>query len=110
MIRLKNDSVRVSELHASCWHALYLYDSLRRANGVFADTVITSGNDGRHSYGSLHHMNRAVDARTKDVDRALVETIIKKMREMLGPDFDLIHENVGQENEHLHIESQPKQR
>lgn len=108
MIRVKDRSVRIAQLHQSLWHAVYQFDELRRKHGLNTDTVITSGNDGKHSYGSLHHMDRAVDLRTKDCAPGVMETIVSQLQKALGVDFDVIWEYVGTPNEHLHIESHPK--
>lgn len=66
-------------------------------------TTITSANDGVHSTLSLHYSGKALDFRTKNFagnKRALILDI----KERLGDDFDVLLEEEGQENEHLHIE------
>jgi conjugal transfer mating pair stabilization protein TraG len=71
-----------------------------------ASCTITSANDGQHSEKSLHYSGNALDFRTKDYlgdKMALVDSI----RTALGPDFDVVLEDEGLPNEHVHLEYQP---
>lgn len=110
MIRVKDRSVKVTELHPSVWHAIYQFDALRKAHGMNNDTVITSGNDGNHSHQSLHYSNRAADLRTNDMPPEKSEAIEHELKQVLGIDYDVFLEQLGTPNEHLHIESQAKRR
>jgi len=72
------------------------------------DTVVTSANDAEHKKGSFHYSGRALDFRTKHaagVAAGIISTI-KKQLVPLG--FDVIWEGAGTDNEHLHIEYDPK--
>jgi hypothetical protein len=110
MIVVRDHTVEIANLRPALWHALNVYDQLRQEHGVSGNTVITSGNDGRHSLTSLHNDNSAVDARSRDVPRGVMETIVEQMRKALGIDFDVLWEKRDQPNEHLHIEVQPRRR
>ena len=75
-----------------------------------ATCTVTSANDGKHGPNSLHSRNglcRACDFRTKDFagDKLALVTAI---RDALGRDFDVVLEDIGGENEHLHAEYDPK--
>tara|TARA_B100000949_G_C14255921_1_gene440445 strand:+ start:648 stop:995 length:348 start_codon:yes stop_codon:yes gene_type:complete len=72
--------------------------------------VVTSGNDSKHSVGSLHYINCAVDARIKywpngvevyltDNEQGQIKTDLDKV---LGPDWDIVIEST-----HIHIEWDP---
>lgn len=62
--------------------------------------VITSTYSGDHSPGSLHYSNDAYDCRLPSDYQAV---IFDRIREKLGPDFDVV-----KEKDHYHIEYDPK--
>jgi hypothetical protein len=68
--------------------------------------LITSANDYEgHSERSAHYSGAAIDFRIKDMGsleerRELVDLI----REELGERFVVLHEDVGKNNEHLHVQ------
>lgn len=71
------------------------------------DMVITSGNDSSHMAGSKHFTNEALDFRTKHLtahDRGLLVAAVK---DKLGAEYDVVLEDVGGPNEHLHVEHDP---
>ncbi len=82
-------------------------NELWRERGV--ELVVTSVLDGRHSRGSLHYVGHAVDLRTKSLPRRTKVATLKKLREALGADYDVILEGEGTPNEHAHVEFQPKE-
>ncbi len=71
--------------------------------------VITSGNDGRHSQGSLHFSNLAIDLRTNNISDSLSQSIADDLARRLGPDFDVLFERFPSNpaNDHIHIEYDP---
>jgi hypothetical protein len=78
--------------------------------------VITSANDGKHSPTSLHHgkagkftdgLCRALDFRTKHFT-GWKAGLVDAIKEALGENYDVILEDEGAENEHLHVEYDPK--
>jgi len=79
---------------------------------AFADrgftTVVTSAGDGQHKEGSLHYTGCALDFRTKHVgDSAQKHAIVARIKTAL-PQCDVLFENEGAPNEHLHVEYDPK--
>lgn len=72
------------------------------------EMVITSANDGVHRQGSKHYQNLAVDIRTKHLSNELKQTLLNLLRHELGSDYDVILEDLGGVNEHIHIEYDPK--
>jgi hypothetical protein len=82
------------------------------ADGVYAscgvrDLMITSLLDGVHSTNSLHYKGLAVDLRTKGT--GLAQRLFDGVRKALPSTlYDVILENKDQENEHIHIEYDPK--
>lgn len=73
-----------------------------RENGV--DVVYrTAGTNGSHSRNSLHYAGLAIDLWWQGVRGPGGKTISDKVREDLGPQYDVIYET-----SHLHIEYQPK--
>lgn len=80
---------------------------------VFADIglspVITSGSDSVHIRQSLHDIGQALDYRTKHVPQLTKNFIVKEIKKILDPlGFDIMLEHEGKDNEHLHIEFDPK--
>ena len=77
------------------------------ADDVYKDygkeLVITSMGDGRHGYGSLHYIYHAIDTRTRYFSDSEKLAVADDIRDRLGDDFDVVVEN-----NHLHIEYQPK--
>ena len=72
------------------------------------EMVITSVNDSIHKKNSLHYKNRAVDIRTKHLTPDEKKRLLKFLREKLGGDYDVIFEGENTDNEHIHIEYDPK--
>lgn len=80
--------------------------------------VVTSCNDSKHGDGSLHHcvagkytdgMCRAFDVRTKYNNLNTREQEFRDaIKEALGDEFDVVLEAVGTDNEHVHVEYDPK--
>lgn len=71
--------------------------------------VITSCNDGKHSQQSKHYAGMAGDVRTKfpEIDGREM-SFRDEVKRRLGQDFDVVMEAVGTDNEHLHVEYDPK--
>ena len=118
MIEIKDDSISLSNLQPQ------MLIALMNANDLYAEwglpCVVTSGNDARHSKTSLHYAGQAIDIRTRNIpsifhhlaetrqmDKAVEATdnIVKKLKETLGLDYDVILES-----DHIHIEYQPRRR
>lgn len=93
-------------------------DAWKKVGYVYSqeDMVLTSCNDGRHSYGSLHWSGNAVDIRTKtispDADGETrlsdVTKFVDLVRRDCGEEFDVVLEYFGEPNEHMHMEYHPK--
>ena len=84
---------------------------------------ITSLDDSKHGWGSLHFSGNAVDFRTKTIHRDKIVGFVALVAEALGAklvraranrvvysgvNYDVILEGIGTDNEHLHVEFQPK--
>lgn len=94
--------VRIAFLRTALFHAVHVADQVYAAHGE-PETVVTSGTEGTHSPGSLHYVGLAVDLRLTS-GRGKAEAIRRQLAERLGADFDVVLEN-----DHIHIECQPKQ-
>ena len=71
------------------------------------DMFVTSGNDGTHMKGSKHYTNDALDIRTHHLDVDTRRALITDIQHRLGNDYQLVLEDAGKPNEHLHIEYDP---
>jgi len=72
------------------------------------ECTITSGNDSKHSRGSLHFTGAALDYRTRHVPRGKVGDLVLAVKSALGEEFDVLLEHLDKPQEHLHVEYQPK--
>lgn len=72
----------------------------------FGLPVVTSGDDGKHRAGSLHYVGLAEDYRTNDLPKEK-HLAIERVRLRLGQNFDVVFENIGKPDEHLHVEYDP---
>jgi len=74
-----------------------------------ADTLITSVNDGMHMDGSLHYVGQAFDVSTHEIPGGRLEFVVKDLKRALNPaGFDVVLEDKGKPNEHIHVEYDPK--
>ena len=68
---------------------------------------VTSVTDGQHMNGSLHYKGLAADLRTKGTGSA--SPLCNDLKKALNPlGFDVILEDLEGDNEHIHIEFDPK--
>jgi hypothetical protein len=70
---------------------------------------ITSINDSTHGPNSKHFTGEGVDIRTKNLTATQRTLVVGRLQSKLGPlGYDVILEDEGGNNEHLHIEWDPK--
>jgi hypothetical protein len=100
MMTLKSDA-RVHGIRPEIVLAAMVVHAIYQANGL--DVVITSGIEGKHSFGSFHYAGAAMDFRTNHVPAEKLPGLVQKITAALGPDFDVLREV-----DHLHVEFQPK--
>jgi len=65
--------------------------------------VVTSGLDGKHKLLSKHYTGNALDLRTRYFAPEQIETCARRLREILGRDYDVVVETT-----HIHVEYDPK--
>jgi hypothetical protein len=76
---------------------------------LHGDLFITSAQDSTHMSGSAHYVGLAVDFRTKNFPSDDAKEEFKmRMAQRLGARYDLVLEDLGGPNEHLHVELDPK--
>lgn len=85
--------------------AIVIYDAFWKHS---AECIITSANDSGHSATSWHYKGRALDFRTKHVYEGYKAILVTDIKSDLGPNFDVVLEGLGTDNEHLHVEYDPK--
>ncbi|WP_420146464.1 hypothetical protein [Sphingobium sp.] len=67
--------------------------------------VITWDNDSRHSNGSLHYDNQALDFRGNNISVAQGQAFQAEVSRILGTGYDVIFETFRNgSNNHLHVE------
>lgn len=103
-MKLKDASV-VFDAQAPLLYALWRIELVMRSYGP---VVVTSLKDGKHSANSLHYSGMAVDIRSKHLTQEESRKVFFALKNDLGPDYDVLLESEGKENEHLHIEYDPK--
>ena len=82
-------------------------------NDVFNKTgyefIITSCNDSKHGLHSLHYSDAAFDFRSKHISKTEEkQQILSLIKEALTADFDVLLEEAGADQEHFHLEYDPK--
>ena len=87
------------EIMVALMMAVGAYDQIDK------DCVLTSALDGRHSLTSLHYTGQAIDLRTRHLSPGEALQIVDMLVEGLTDDYDIILEN-----NHIHIEFQPRMR
>lgn len=105
-MKLKNADV-VFDAQAPLLYALWRIELAMRAYGPVTATSI---NDGKHSANSLHYSGMAVDMRSKHLTQEESRKVFFALRNDLGGDYDVLLEAENTDNEHLHIEYDPKVR
>ena len=108
MIRYKK-TVKLSRLQPELLAGLMVCDQVY--DKMFGrDMWVTSVNDSRHGWGSLHFVGQAADIRAKDLKRAEADRLRDAIADRICNEFDVIVEwdREVQANCHLHIEWQPK--
>ena len=107
-IAVKNDGVAIGMLDPAMRPVFAAIASAARELGL-PQPVITSGNDSRHSGGSLHYDNRALDFRGNNIRDAQGAALAARVRQLLGRDFDVVFETFpgNPANDHLHVEYDP---
>lgn len=105
-ISFKGPEVRVASISPRVFRAIA--DAAVVYGNHGCNLIVTSLNDGEHRKNSLHYSGRAVDLRTHNVPAALRPVIAAELREVLGSEFDVVHEKAGTPNEHIHVEWDPK--
>ena len=83
--------------------------ALSRLQAPVDSLVITAGRNGKHKKGSKHPLDEALDIRTKNFPtREAKLAFARALRLELGPAYQVIFEDAGTPNEHLHCEFDPE--
>lgn len=110
MIRVsfKDSSVKAHRLHPQLLWALSVAAPIWEMFGA-NELVVTSLNDGNHRVGSFHFRGEAADLRTKNIPTSHDKRNARDLLSgHLGRDWDVILEDLGGVNEHVHLEYDPK--
>ena len=105
MVAMKDVTVNLETLTpAMIIGVLVAYDVFNSHNSVL---VITSGDDGTHMAGSKHYNGNAVDIRSHDL-HGIQALMVVHLKKQLGDRYDVLLEDPGGPNEHIHIEYDPR--
>ena len=96
---LNNEKVKASH---DIMKAMYIVDSLSK-NLFRKEIVVTSVLDGKHKSGSKHYVGEAFDIRVWIYTAEQLKDLLPSIQRSLGKNYDVINEN-----DHIHIEYDPK--
>ena len=103
--------VSLKDLQPQTVVAMMVVKELLNDKGLRTFTI-TSCNDSTHMMNSLHYKGLAFDVRTHDIilsNRGVWLTQLKtELKNLLSAEFDVVLEDAGGPNEHLHVEYDPK--
>jgi hypothetical protein len=105
-MRLKHN-VKLNSLTTQAALGMCIVSAVYHRLDPSSSCTFTSVNDSKHSDKSLHYHGNAFDVRTKDFT-ANKQYLVAEVKAALGPDYDVVLEALGTDNEHLHVEYQPK--
>jgi hypothetical protein len=66
--------------------------------------MITSASDGQHAANSRHYTDEALDLRSHYLPVEKKWALKAEIEKALGPQFTVLLENLGQDQEHLHCQ------
>ena len=99
--------VRIHGMCPEIWAGIWIVE--RVVDKLFGRAIrLTAGIDGKHSNASLHNIGHAADIGAKEFKPEEKQEILNQSLLALGMDFDFILEAAGTDNEHFHLEFQPK--
>ena len=100
MIRYK-DGIILEGLRSQITGLLVKMDVIMHEHGC--DLVITCGLDG-HPEDDPHSHGFAVDCRSHDLPIGDRSNVRDEIADMAGPDYTVLLENPGGDNEHIHVQ------
>jgi hypothetical protein len=101
------EGVRLRGVRTEIVFAMLIADEVHREVTGGVAITITSVTDGVHGERSFHHNGAAFDGRTKELTPEQRTTFLTKLRERLSQlpgVYQMIFEDAGGENEHVHVE------
>jgi hypothetical protein len=110
LLAVKDDSVYpwVIRIVVAMANVAFAFHARGDFAGLNLPLEITSGCDGKHSRKSRHYLLAALDQRSKDMTGAAKKLYGLALQQELGPEYQVILEHEGAENEHFHIEWDPQ--
>ena len=96
-IHFKN-GVDFQAMHRRIWDAVSVAAFLYQSYGALS-LWVTSGREGEHMVGSLHHDGKAVDIRAWNLPKSKRTDAFNALKAYLGTEYDVIDEG-----KHIHIE------
>ena len=106
MLSIKGEA-KILGLKPEILIGLRIVESIKEKYGY--EAIITEGTGAQHKFESLHYKGLAVDLRSKHIVNPTIKSrVLFEAQRALGDDFDFILENVGEDNEHFHLEFDPK--
>lgn len=95
--------VDAEDIRHQIWFAIGFAEALSEALG-YGEVVVTSLRDGTHSAKSLHYEGLAMDLRTRNLTAEQICGWVSLLKKYLDPrGFDVVLEE-----DHIHVEFQPK--
>lgn len=100
--------IKLTNLQPQTLLAMYTVDIVFDEEGL-PEPTCTSVNDSSHMANSRHYQGLAFDLRSKDLSTIQKLKVYNNLRNRLRHlGFDIIQESLGLEQEHIHLEFDPK--
>lgn len=103
-MRVKDNTVKIDHLCKAIFNRLDKLDKILNKYSGDNEVIITSGNDGSHSENSFHYSNKAIDIRSRTINKDLFHACLQEIEEL----FEKKYFDVVVEIDHIHIENDPK--
>lgn len=104
-MRLKDNTIDVNGLKPEMMILVGIILTVERLYNI--EFRITAISDYKHSKNSNHYKGYAIDLGVKEFPRETITALYNAIKERINCEYNILHEGVGFNNEHFHVEYNP---